>query len=215
MAKAIYKINGKDFRETLYAIVSGAEGLFDNLQIKDVQIDDNPGQHGSLADLSGVRYEARQITLHIYFYVLSGTARSKRESFIAEFVGPTPKRLERMEGSEVRVWDVILSNGASLNTIKTKLEELTLKLIELAPIKVVYTVAGSTASFTLSPKVSGQTQQPVLISWGDGSFSDNCRNGSVSKVYTDGKTTHHVILSGVMEDVTVTTAHTKLYEVKY
>ncbi|MFA6737128.1 MAG: hypothetical protein WCR87_09475, partial [Saccharofermentanales bacterium] len=86
MAKAIYKINGKDFRETLYAIVSGAEGLFDNLQIKDVQIDDNPGQHGSLADLSGVRYEARQITLHIYFYVLSGTARSKRESFIAEFV---------------------------------------------------------------------------------------------------------------------------------
>lgn len=212
--KAIYKINGKDFRD-FGVIVHSVEGLFDNLEMKDTEVVDNPGQHGSLADLSGIRYQSREISLGLYFYTPGETARDKRAAFMAEFIGTTPKRLERTEGDKMRFWDVIPANGSSLTSIKTRLEDFTLKLIELAPIKEVYVASGSSVSFTLAPTVSEETQQPVCISWGDGSFSDNCRNGSVSKVYTDGKTTHHVILSGVMEEVTVTTSHTKLYEVKY
>ena len=212
--KAIYTINGEDFRD-FGVIVHSVEGLFDNLEMVDMEIQDNPGQHGSIADLSGIRYQSRKISLGLYFYTPGEAARDRRAAFMAEFIGTTPKRLERTEGDEIRFWDVIPANGSTLTSIRTRLEDFTLKLIELAPIKEVYRASGSSVSFTLAPKTAGQTQQPVLISWGDGTFSDHCRSGEFTKTYTDGSTTHYVILSGVMDEVTITTQQTRLYGVRY
>lgn len=211
-----YKIQDKDFRD-YGIIVESYEGLYDDLEKKDLHIEDIASQHGVLVDLSAIRYKERRASLNLAFFERGVLARSNRNDFISLFIGSTPKRLERIEdncnNTKHDVWDVVLSGG-NLEVIHSVLEKKKLLLIEPAPIKNVYEVTGN-ASFTLAPMTTGETQQPVLISWGDGNFTQNCRAGSFTHTYTDGYDKHYIILSGVMEEVVVTTEHTELKTVRH
>lgn len=209
-----YWINDTPF--STYGIeVMGSEGLFDFLTLKERAQVSMTGQHGVLIDRSGDRYEPREIELDLAFKSGLRPARIAMASFRSQFVGAKPARLKMKEGRGTYVWDVDWVVEDNREFLKWWVERATIKLVETAPIKKVYLVKGATATFTTAP--SSGVQEPLLISWGDGEFSDGMREGTHIHSYTGAteESEHWVIISGVFDDITITTAHTKLYETDY
>lgn len=205
-----YYIDGKDYAD--YGIIVKAQtGMLTPLNVKNIQGIDLPNRHGKIYDLSGDFYDERVITQEIFLsdkYVHSADLLC---SFRNLFSGK--KRLIRHDEStlDVRAYDVIWDayENADFTNWRAGLTTITLK--EPDPVKRVYLV-GSTFSFTTTPKVSGETQDLLLISRGDGTFVE-VRAGTHTHTYTDGYDTHIVIISGSIENVTITTTHQLLYSV--
>ena len=206
-----YKINGKLF--SYYGVeVASVTGLFDDLPIKERLQENHIGQHGVLIDRTAMLYDKREIRLAVRVYNEITEAESKYATFRSLFNSSIPQRLSLKIGYNVYEYDVDWGGESERVYFGNNRGFIvTILLIETAPVKMVYSVTGS-ASFTLAAKAGVTLQPQVLVSWGDGTFVIS-RNGAVTKTYTDGYTTHNVILSGRMHEVAVTTSHTKLYEV--
>ena len=211
-----YWINDNPFSN--YGIeVMGTTGLFDFLELKERAQVSMAGQHGILLDRSGSRYEPREIELDLTFKGEYKPAKSRMAWFRNQFAGNTPARLKMTEGERTYVWDVDWVIEENREFLKWWVERTTVHLVETAPIKVVYLVKGKTASFTTAVTAGGATQEPLLISWGDGEFTDGCREGTHPHTYAGATddSEYMVIISGVLSGITITTTHTKLYEINY
>jgi hypothetical protein len=77
-------------------------------------------------------------------------------------------------------------------------------------VKHVYKVVGN-YSFTTADKSEG-TQDLLLISRGDGTYAE-VRAGTHTHTYTDGYDSHIVLISGNIENVTISTSHILLYTI--
>jgi len=123
-------------------------------------------------------------------------------------------RLERINEFDVKVWDCVYDKESSREYYHENAERVNIVLIEPAPIKKVYKSTGN-FSLTSAPK-SGTTQQPLLISCGDYTLLENKRTGTHTHTYTDGYDSHYVIISGVLDEVTLSglTNLTLLYSVE-
>jgi hypothetical protein len=119
------------------------------------------------------------------------------------------------EEYSVYVWDVDWDSVSNSDFPRWYVSRTKIKLIETAPIKHVYVVSGTSASFTTAATEEGETQQPLLFSWGDNSFTDSVRAATTTHTYTDGYDKHYVIISGVMSEVDITTDHTLSYKIEY
>jgi len=209
-----YFVNGKPF-STFGIEVMEKSGLFNILSLKERQSISLAGQHGVLLDRSGQRYEPREIELDLAFLDGSGISRDKLFEFRNEFLGSTPARFSMREEYSVYVWDVDWDSVSNSDFPRWYVSRTKIKLIETAPIKHVYVVNGTSASFKTAATEEGETQQPLLFSWGDNSFTDSVRAATTTHTYTDGYDKHYVIISGVISEVDITTDHTLSYKIEY
>lgn len=207
-----YKINGIEL-STLGITVTDFSGLFDALEAKSIKTYDVASQHGVMVKNDGIRYKERVITFE--FVVVSSEAASDVISILEGLMLQHSRlRLERVNGYDVKVWDCVYDKESSREYYHEGAERVTITLIEPAPIKRIYK---STGAFSItSAAVSGSTQQPLLISCGDYTLLDNKRAGTHTHTYTDGYDNHYVIVSGVLNEVTLSglTNLTFLYSVE-
>lgn len=215
-----YWVNGIQFSEFGIDVID-KRGLFDLLKVKERTSVSQPGQHGVVMDRTGSLYEARNIEFDLSYTDGMDVAREKLGFFRSKFIGSAPSRLMMQEDYRTYVWDVDWVEEMNREPLRWYAEKNTIKLIETAPVKSVYLVVGSSASFTTEATVSGATQEPLLFSWGDMDsngnmqFTDSVRAATTTHTYTDGFDTHLVIISGVLSLVTITTEHALKYTVSY
>lgn len=206
-----YKINGTDI-STLGAIVTDFSGLFDALEPKSVKTYDVASQHGVMVKNDGIRYKERVINLELL--ILAENAAQVISNIETLMLAHSRIRLERINEFDVKVWDCVYDKEASREYYHENAERVNIALIEPAPIKMVYKSIGN-FSVTSAPK-SGSTQQPLLISCGDYTLLENKRAGTHTHTYEDGYDSHYVIVSGVLNEVTLSglTNLTFLYSVE-
>ena len=206
-----YKINGTDI-STLGVIVTDFSGLFDALEPKSVKTYDVASQHGVMVKNDGIRYKERIINLELL--ILAENAAQVISNIETLMLAHSRIRLERINGYDVKIWDCVYDKESSREYYHEGAERVSIVLIEPAPIKKVYKSTGN-FSLTSAPK-SGTTQQPLLISCGDYTLLENKRTGTHTHTYTDGYDSHYVIVSGVLDEVTLSglTNLTFLYSVE-
>lgn len=209
-----YFINGKPFSSFGIEVMEKS-GLFNILPLIERPKKQLPGQHGILIDRSGPRFEHRVMEFDLAFLDGGGISRDKLYDFRNEFMGSVPARLTMVEEHMQYVWDVDWDEASNSEFPRWYVTRNKIKLIETAPIKAVYVVTGTSASFTTTPTVEGATQEPLLFSWGDGTFTDAVRAATTTHTYEDGYTKHYVIISGVISKVSITTNHALYYKVEY
>lgn len=209
-----YFINGKPFSSFGIEVMEKS-GLFNILPLIERPKKQLPGQHGILIDRSGPRFEHRVMEFDLAFLDGGGISRDKLYDFRNEFTGSVPARLTMIEEHMPYVWDVDWDEVSNSEFPRWYVTRNKIKLIETAPIKAVYVVTGNLASFTTAPTVGGTTQEPLLFSWGDGTFTDAVRAATTTHTYTDGYTKHYIIISGVISRVSITTDHALYYKVEY
>jgi hypothetical protein len=194
----IYKINGTDI-STLGVVVTDYSGLFDALEAKSVKTYDVASQHGVMVRNDGIRYMERIINLELL--ILAENAAQVISNIETLMLAHSRIRLERINEFDVKVWDCVYDKEASREYYHENAERVNIVLVEPAPIKRVYR---STGAFSItSAAVSGSTQQPLMISCGDYTLLENKRAGTHSHTYTDGYDSHYVIISGVLNEVTL------------
>ena len=193
-----YRINGTDI-STLGVTVTDVTGLFDALEAKSVKTYDVASQHGVMVRNDGIRYMERIINLELL--ILAENAAQVISNIETLMLAHSRIRLERINEFDVKVWDCVYDKEASREYYHENAERVNIVLIEPAPIKRVYR---STGAFSItSAAVSGSTQQPLLISCGDYTLLENKRAGTHTHTYTDGYDSHYVIISGVLNEVTL------------
>ena len=194
-----YRINGTDI-STLGVTVTDFSGLFDALEAKSIKTYDVASQHGVMVKNDGIRYKERVITLEL-MVISSDTAASVISTLEELMLQHSRLRFERINGYDVKIWDCVYDKENSREYYYEGAERVTITLIEPAPIKKVYK---STGAFSItSAAVSGSIQQPLLISCGDYTLLENKRAGTHTHTYTDGYDSHYVIISGVLNEVTL------------
>jgi len=199
----IYKINNIPF-ERFGVAVESSEGVLDHLSVKEPDIISYAGEHGHDADLSARRFEARTITL---VCGVSAPCAEALERQIAAFRAAMGKGLFRLEinvfGKVSHHFDLYCKDGFKVRKkwrTGKNFAFFTLTLTEPQPVKKVYSTYSRTASFDF------QTDQNITISWGDGSIDKYC-NESITHTYTDDVAKHYIIVSGALEEISITTNH--------
>lgn len=202
-----YYINGKDIEQ--YGVyVVGQSGMLTPLKSKERESVSLSNAHGRIYDTTKTYYDERVIELELAFLHDSMAGVDLLRALRAAFSGIT--RIERRNGYEVLYFDVLWDSYANESFWDWNAGTINIVLKEPNPVKHVYKVVGN-YSFTTADKSEG-TQDLLLISRGDGTFVE-VRAGKHTHTYTDGYTSHIVLISGNIENVDVTTEHTLLYTV--
>lgn len=202
-----YYINGKDIEQ--YGVyVVGQSGMLTPLKSKERESVSLSNAHGRIYDTTKTYYDERVIELELAFLHDSMAGVDLLRALRAAFSGIT--RIERRNGYEVLYFDVLWDSYANESFWDWNAGTINIVLKEPNPVKHVYKVVGN-YSFTTADKSEG-TQDLLLISRGDGTFVE-VRAGTHTHTYTDGYTSHIVLISGNIENVDVTTEHTLLYTV--
>lgn len=202
-----YYINGKDIEQ--YGVyVVGQSGMLTPLKSKERESVSLSNAHGRIYDTTKTYYEERVIELELAFLHDSMAGVDLLRALRAAFSGIT--RIERREGWSSLFFDVLWDSYANESFWDWNAGTINIVLKEPNPVKHVYKVVGN-YSFTTADK-SGGTQDLLLISRGDGTFVE-VRAGTHTHTYTDGYTSHIVLISGNIENVTISTSHILLYTI--
>ena len=202
-----YYINGKDIEQ--YGVyVVGQSGMLTPLKAKERESVSLSNAHGRIYDTTKTYYEERVIELELAFLHDSMAGVDLLRALRAAFSGIT--RIERRNGYEVLYFDVLWDSYANESFWDWNAGTINIVLKEPNPVKHVYKVVGN-YSFTTADKSEG-TQDLLLISRGDGTYVE-VRAGTHTHTYTDGYTSHIVLISGNIENVTISTSHILLYTI--
>ena len=202
-----YYINGKDIEQ--YGVyVVGQSGMLTPLKSKERESVSLSNAHGRIYDTTKTYYEERVIELELAFLHDSMAGVDLLRALRAAFSGIT--RIERRNGYEVLYFDVLWDSYANESFWDWNAGTINIVLKEPNPVKHVYKVVGN-YSFTTADKSDG-TQDLLLISRGDGTYVE-VRAGTHTHTYTDGYTSHIVLISGNIENVDITTNHALLYTI--
>ena len=202
-----YYINGKDIEQ--YGVyVVGQSGMLSPLRAKERESVSLSNAHGRIYDTTKTYYEERVIELELAFLHDSMAGVDLLRALRAAFSGIT--RIERRNGYEVLYFDVLWDSYANESFWDWNAGTINIVLKEPNPVKHVYKVVGN-YSFTTADKSEG-TQDLLLISKGDGTFAE-VRAGTHTHTYTDGYDSHIVLISGNIENVTISTSHILLYTI--
>jgi len=202
-----YYINGKDIEQ--YGVyVVGQSGMLSPLRAKERESVSLSNAHGRIYDTTKTYYEERVIELELAFLHDSMAGVDLLRALRAAFSGIT--RIERRNGYEVLYFDVLWDSYANESFWDWNAGTINIVLKEPNPVKHVYKVVGN-YSFTTADKSEG-TQDLLLISRGDGTYVE-VRAGTHTHTYTDGYDSHIVLISGNIENVTISTSHILLYTI--
>lgn len=211
MSVATYYIDGVNF--TTYGVhVSRSEGLLSRPKFKKPQSLSWQGHHGEVVDLSKKYYEAREIKLTC-FVVASDQDDfiAKTSNFLALFDAVGTRRLMVDAGATKNLFfEVYLDNPVDIDKTWTEGQmagTFILTLREPVPVKRVYSITGSSVSFTI-------TSSKVLdIFWGDGqSNTDVFGTGLVVSHNYAVSGTYYIIVAGDLEAISsISTSATQIW----
>ena len=202
-----YYINGKDIEQ--YGVyVVGQRGMLTPLKAKERESVSLANAHGRIYDTTKTYYEERVIELELAFLHDGLSGMEVLQALRAAFSGIT--RIERREGWSSLFFDVLWDSYANESFWDWNAGTINIVLKEPNPVKHVYKVVGN-YSFTTADKSEG-TQDLLLISRGDGTYVE-VRAGTHTHTYTDGYDSHIVLISGNIENVTISTSHILLYTI--
>ena len=202
-----YYINGKDIEQ--YGVyVVGQSGMLTPLKSKERESVSLTNAHGRIYDTTKTYYDERVIELELAFLHDGLSGMDVLQALRAAFSGIT--RIERREGWSSLFFDVLWDSYANESFWDWNAGTINIVLKEPNPVKHVYKVDGN-YSFTTADKSEG-TQDLLLISRGDGTYVE-VRAGTHTHTYTDGYTSHIVLISGNIENVTISTSHILLYTI--
>jgi len=200
----IYYLNGTNFKD-FGVYVSRGRGLIDGLNIKEPKEMDWDGYHGKVVDLSAPRYESREITLECFIAGIDKVDTiQKATSFFRELAkaGTQSLMIDTGEG-KMLVYEVYQSGKVDINnrwTNGTNVGEFTLKLIEPEPVKRVLKFVVSDP-LTDEPSITLTSEKLVTIFWGD--TAKETASSTVTRTHTYSVAgTYHIVLAGVIEEIT-------------
>lgn len=187
--------------------ISGLEGL----KARPLDRTTWPGQHGSQPNRLVRRFQDREIKISLFFESVTSEARQKASQFRAMlYPNGRPVRLTITddETDEVLSYDVDTVSEEVSDFVYNDMTEVSLSFVETDPIKNIYVCNGSTAEISII------SENALQISWGDKTLNEDLFTGVYTHQYQDGKNTHYIIVSGVMEEAAITTDLTLLYTVR-
>ncbi len=199
-----YFLNGANFND-FGIYVSRGKGLIDGLNLKEPKEMDWDDYHGKVVDLSAPRYESREIALECFIAGVNKVDTiQKANQFFRELAKASTQRLMIDTGEgKMLVYEVYQSGKVDINnrwTNGTNVGEFTLKLIEPEPVKRVLKFVVSDPE-TEEPSITLTSDKLVTVFWGDG--TKETASGSITRTHTYSVVgTYHIILAGVIEDIT-------------
>ncbi|MDD4030113.1 MAG: hypothetical protein PHE07_01610 [Bacteroidales bacterium] len=186
--------------------ITGLEGL----KARSLDRTTWPGQHGSQPNRLVRRFQDREISMFLFFESISMLARQKASQFRALLYPhgrPVRLTITDDETGEVLSYDLDTISEDISDFVYNDMAEVQLKFVETDPIKNVYICNSSSASIAIA------SNNALQISWGDKMLSEDLFTGTYTHNYEDGKSLHYIIVSGVMEEATIT-GLTLLYTVR-
>ncbi len=200
----MYYLNGTNLKDFGVYVARG-RGLIDGLNIKEPKEMDWDGYHGKVVDLSAPRYESREITLECF---IAGVDKvdtiQKANQFFRELAKAGTQRLMIDTGEgKMLPYEVYQSGKVDINnrwTNGTNVGEFTLKLIEPEPVKRVLKFVVSDPA-TDKPSITLTSDKLVTMFWDDGTKETG--SGTVTWTHTYSEAgTYHIVLAGVIEEIT-------------
>ena len=201
-----YYINGVNFKDWDVR-VSDSKGLLDRPALKKLYSVEWPSEHGEVVDLSGKRFEAREITLSCF---MKATGKldfvMKLNAFLEQFSADGTQRLMvEIHPTKPLVYEVYLPNSVAISKRWNEglmVGSFTIKLKEPQPVKRVVRhwmtgAANATLEMTLT------SRKLLAIHWGDGT-ADYDINGTARTITHkyEKPGIYYAIIEGVIEQVT-------------
>ena len=202
-----YYLNGVNFKEHGVR-VSSSNGILDRPAIKKPYTVEWPDEHGEVVDLSGRRFQPREITLSCFIQAKGKIDFvTKLNAFLEQFDGDGTQRLMiDIHPTKPLVYEVYLPNVVAISkrwNDDLMVGTFTLKLKEPDPVKrVVRHQRTSSATATLS--ITLASPKLYTIYWGDGTATYDVTGGSgvtVTHEYA-AEGIYYAIVAGVIEDIT-------------
>ena len=203
-----YNIDGYDL-SYFGAIVTEITGL-EGLKARNLDRTIWPGQHGSQPNRLVRRFQDRELSMSLFFESATMDARQKASQFRAllyPYGRPVRLTITDDETNEVLSYDLDTISEDISDFVYNDMTEVHLKFVETDPIKNIYVCNNLSASISIA------SDNALQISWGDKTLSEDLFTGTYTHEYQDGLDSHYIIVSGVMEEATIT-GLTLLYTVR-
>lgn len=201
-----YYLNGVNFRD--YDVrVSSSNGILDRPAIKKPYSVDWPSEHGEVVDLTGRRFEARDITLACFIQAKGKIDFvMKLNAFLAQFDPDGTQRLMiDIHPTRPLVYEVYLQNAVAISkrwNDSLMVGTFTLKLREPQPVKRVVRHQ-MTGSATATLQITLTSGKPLAIYWGDGAVSYDVDGEGVTIEHTyEQEGIYYAVIAGVIEQIT-------------
>lgn len=201
-----YIIDNIDFK-AWDTFVSSSQGIVDGLKMKDPFKVEWSGEHGEVVDLNNPRFDVREIVLNCFMKAEGKQSfLTKSQNFLAQFRKAGTRRLViNVHPTKPLVYEVYVKDGVAIE--KTWNDELMvgtfqLKLREPEPVKKVLKYI-RTSSSNRTVTITFSSNKMLNIHWGDGTKSLDVygQNKTITHEYiANGE--YHIIIAGVIEDIT-------------
>lgn len=185
--------------------VESSSGVVDALKRKTPTTVEWAGEHGEVPDLDRVRFMPREIKLSC-FAELDGFLQLPMNmySFLDKFNTPGTHRLRiDIDNRKPLVYEVYLPEGTEIKKRWRNgkyVATFDLKLVEHLPVKRVLTFTKTDTSSSCLINMNSKT--PFNIYWGDGTMTkDVIGQHLLQHTYSQNKR-YHIIIAGVLEDIT-------------
>lgn len=207
MTRIIYTVAGVDLAN--YGIVvKSADGLMDLPKPRGRTVQEWTDTHGQMISTRRPLYSSREIKLSCAMPCEGLGDFAQKATAVKElFMGGDLITLTAAIGGTLLPFLVYVDDEISFarKWAGGKLiASFTVKLIEPEPLKRVYMATAASVELTIS------TPTPVNVYWGDGKTQYDASSGAISHAYIDGKTSHIVIITGNINNLTSTLTNSSL-----
>lgn len=190
--------------DDLGIVVTSDDSLLDHLEIKGIETQDYPDQHGEDVDLSQARFSARVITLNCAVAINSPVELAQRINALMQLLDPaTLHRLQVVHDDGLSLhYDVYLSAGFKVQKKwrdGKSIASWSLVLREPRPVKKIFVCNSTVAELRV------ESTTPLQIGLGDGTYINHAYTQDIEHEYTDNIDYHYVIVAGLVADATITT----------
>ena len=187
--------------------MSDSKGLLDRPALKKLYSVEWPDEHGEVVDLSGKRFEAREITLSCFIKAGSKIDFvTKLNAFLEQFSADGTQRLMvEIHPTKPLVYEVYLPNSVAITkrwNDALMVGSFTIKLREPQPVKRVVRHQ-MTGEENATLEITLTSRKLLAIHWGDGT-ADYDINGTARTISHTYKAPgiYYALIDGVIEQVT-------------
>ena len=207
MTRIIYTVAGVDLAN--YGIVvTSADGLMDLPKPRGRTAQEWTDTHGQMISTGRPLYSAREIKLSCAMPCEGLGDFAQKATAVKElFMGGDLITLTAAIGDTLLPFLVYVDDEISFTRKWAGgklIASFSVKLIEPEPLKRVY------KAIAASVKLAITTPTPVNVYWGDGKTQYDAQSSTIAHQYSDGKTSHIVIITGNINNLTSTLTNSSL-----
>ena len=199
MTRIIYPVAGVDLANS-GIVVSSADGLMDLPKPRGRTAQEWTDTHGQMISTGRPLYSAREIKLSCAMPCEGLGDFAQKATAVKElFMGGDLITLTAAIGDTLLPFLVYVDDEISFTRKWAGgklIASFTVKLCEPEPLKRVYKATAASVKLTIT------TPTPVNVYWGDGTTQYDAPSSTILHDYSDGKTSHIVIITGNINNLT-------------